>query len=564
VSTTTAVDERKTMNLKNMKVGTRLAVGYAIVLLLLVVIVATGVLKMHQMQERVDGITDFNNVQIARITTLQTSVMDRMIALRNLALLTDPAAMQPEIERLRRQEGLYAENATKLAGMFADPSTTAEEKTLWATIVQQERLARPMMAEAERLGFANQAEQTTAVLLNKVRPVQRVWLDTMEQLTALEVTLNAQEAGEAKQAYHTAVTLMLVLAVVALVVGVAAALYITRALIRQLGGEPADAAAIATSIAAGDLTVPVPVKAGDTGSMMYAMRDMRDRLAAIVTEVRSGTDTIATAAAEVSAGNMDLSSRTEQQAGSLEETASSMEELTSTVRQNADNAQQASAMAASASEVAVRGGAVVAQVVDTMGAIDASAKKIVDIISVIDGIAFQTNILALNAAVEAARAGEQGRGFAVVAGEVRNLAHRSSTAAREIKELIDDSVGKVGAGTQLVNQAGMTMAEVVEGVQRVTDLMTEISAASREQSSGIEQVNQAITQMDEVTQQNAALVEQASAASEAMQDQARRLAELVGTFTVAQDAALGAAPLRTPAQTTHARPALPAARRPVR
>ncbi|TWI64439.1 methyl-accepting chemotaxis protein [Pseudoduganella lurida] len=550
------------MNLKNMKVGTRLALGYAIVLLLLVVIVATGVLKMRQMQERADNITEFNNVQIARITALQNSVMDRMIALRNLALLTDTNAMRPEVERIRRQETVYAENAAKLATMFADPSTEAEEKTLWATIVQQEALAKAPMADAERQGLANEADASTDTLMNKVRPVQRVWLDAMDKLTALEVTLNAQEAGEARAAYHTAVTSMLVLAAIALAAGVGAAVYVTRTLLAQLGGEPADAAAIAASIAAGDLTVAVPVKASDTSSMMHAMRDMRDRLAAIVTEVRSGTDTIATAAAQVSAGNMDLSSRTEQQAGSLEETASSMEELTSTVRQNADNAQQASAMAASASEVAVRGGAVVAQVVDTMGAIDASAKKIVDIISVIDGIAFQTNILALNAAVEAARAGEQGRGFAVVAGEVRNLAHRSSTAAREIKELIDDSVGKVGTGTQLVNQAGMTMAEVVEGVQRVTDLMSEISAASREQSSGIEQVNQAITQMDEVTQQNAALVEEASAASEAMQEQARRLAELVGTFTVAQGVAsssrLAARAVHAPAAA--ARPALPAAK----
>ncbi|WBS01931.1 methyl-accepting chemotaxis protein [Pseudoduganella sp. SL102] len=525
------------MNLKNMKVGTRLALGYAIVLVLLLIIVGAGVMKMREMQERIQNITEFNNTQIRQLNTAQDSVADRMIALRNLALLTDENAMRLEAERLRKQEALYAEEMGKVTKSLEDPSTDPKEKSLMATIVEQDRIARPLMAETEKLGLANQAAETTSMLMDKVRPVQRVWMNTIDELITLEEGLNEEEANEAKDAYHTAVRLMLILAVVALVVGITAAVLITRTLLKQLGGEPTEAAAVLARIADGDLTVDVPVKAGDTASMMFAMRTMRDKLAAIVAEVRTGTDTIATAAAEVSAGNQDLSSRTEEQASSLEETASSMEELTSTVRQNAENAQQASAMAASASSVAAQGGSVVAQVVDTMGAIDASAKKIVDIISVIDGIAFQTNILALNAAVEAARAGEQGRGFAVVAGEVRNLAHRSASAAKEIKALIDDSVEKVGVGTQLVGQAGATMNEVVGSVQRVTDIMAEISSASREQSSGIDQVNVAITQMDEVTQQNAALVEEASAASEAMQEQARRLAELVGTFTLAQGTA---------------------------
>ncbi len=552
------------MNLKNMKVGTRLALGYTIVLALLLVIVGAGLLKMRDMQQRINNITDFNNVQISHVGAMQDSLMERAIILRNLAVLTDINVMRPEVERMRELEKRYAEHVAQLGKSMEEPATKAEEKTLYATIREQERLAAPLMAEAEKLGLANEIEATTAILMNKVRPVQIAWQGAMTKLIQLKTRLNTEDADAAKASYHSAFTLMLALAAVAVLVGGAAAMMVTRALLKQLGGEPNEAAAIAARIADGDLTVDVPVKAGDTASMMFAMRNMRDKLAAIVTEVRTGTDTIATAAAEVSAGNQDLSSRTEEQASSLEETASSMEELTSTVRQNADNAQQASAMAASASTVAAQGGAVVAQVVDTMGAIDASAKKIVDIISVIDGIAFQTNILALNAAVEAARAGEQGRGFAVVAGEVRNLAHRSATAAKEIKVLIDDSVAKVGTGTQLVNQAGATMNEVVGSVQRVTDIMGEISAASREQSSGIEQVNTAITQMDEVTQQNAALVEQASAASEAMQEQARRLAELVGTFTLAQGAAPAAASARPAARTAvkpAAKPAVkPAAR----
>jgi len=305
---------------------------------------------------------------------------------------------------------------------------------------------------------------------------------------------------------------------------------IARGLLKQLGGEPEYASSITRKIAEGDLTTAIDIKPSDTSSMLHGIRAMRDSLASIVNEVRVSTDTIATASSQIAAGNIDLSSRTEQQASSLEETAASMEELTSTVSQNADNARQADQLAASASEVALKGGAVVAQVVDTMASINDSSKKIVDIISVIDGIAFQTNILALNAAVEAARAGEQGRGFAVVATEVRNLAQRSAAAAKEIKTLIGASVETVTAGNKLVADAGHTMDEVVASVRRVTDIMGEISMASHEQSSGIAQVNQAISQMDAVTQQNAALVEEAAAAADSMQQQAAKLSQVVGIF----------------------------------
>jgi methyl-accepting chemotaxis protein len=271
---------------------------------------------------------------------------------------------------------------------------------------------------------------------------------------------------------------------------------------------------------------------------MDALAHMNNGLRQLVGQVRGSTDTIATASTQIAAGNQDLSARTEQQASSLEETASSMEELTSTVKQNADNARQANGLALSASQIAARGGDVVGQVVDTMASINASSNKIVDIIAVIDGIAFQTNILALNAAVEAARAGEQGRGFAVVATEVRNLAQRSAAAAKDIKLLIGDSVEQVEAGSRLVDQAGATMGEVVASITRVADIMSEITAASQEQSAGIEQVNQAITQMDQVTQQNAALVEEAAAAAEAMQDQANGLSQLVSTFKLGPGSAL--------------------------
>ena len=292
---------------------------------------------------------------------------------------------------------------------------------------------------------------------------------------------------------------------------------------------------LAGRVAGGDLTSVIEVTSNDeTGQLLQALKDMNASLFNVVRQVRVGTDTIAAASSEIAGGNLDLSARTEQQAGALEETTSSMEQMNSTVRQNADNARQANGLAASASEVARRGGQVVSQVVQTMASIDTSSRKIVDIIGVIDGIAFQTNILALNAAVEAARAGEQGRGFAVVASEVRNLAQRSAGAAKEIKGLIDNSVGQVELGTRLVRQAGSTMDEVVASVQRVTDIMGEISSASREQQTGIAQINLAITEMDGVTQQNAALVEEAAAAAAALQDQASSLAEVVSVFKLDQ------------------------------
>jgi methyl-accepting chemotaxis protein len=374
----------------------------------------------------------------------------------------------------------------------------------------------------------------------------------------------ADAAAETASIYRNARAVMLALVLGSLAVGVAIGLMITRSLTRQLGGEPRYAAEVAGLIAAGDLSRTVVTRPGDTRSLLAAMETMRASLVQIVSEVRSGTDTIATAAAEISSGNLDLSSRTEQQASSLEETASSMEELTSTVRQNADNARQANVLAASASEVALQGGAVVAEVVHTMASINESSTRIVDIIGVIDGIAFQTNILALNAAVEAARAGEQGRGFAVVATEVRNLAQRSASAAKEIKELIDDSVGKVEAGGRLVDKAGHTMTEIVASITRVTDIMGEIASASHEQTMGIEQINSAITQMDEVTQQNAALVEEAAAAAGSLQDQSGVLAQLVGTFKLDQAkpraAAVPAAPVRAPAAPAQKKPAAPAPR----
>lgn len=358
--------------------------------------------------------------------------------------------------------------------------------------------------------------------------------DKLSEINANKETHAAAAAVDAAAAYAKSRSLMLALTLLSVGAGIGLGLWITRILTRQLGGEPSYAVEAAGAIAAGQLSEPIHIADGDQHSLLFAMEAMRQSLVGIVGQVRTGTDMIATASNEIAAGNLDLSSRTEEQASSLEETASSMEELTSTVKQNSDNARQANQLAVSASEVAIQGGSVVAEVVSTMASINDSSKKIVDIIGVIDGIAFQTNILALNAAVEAARAGEQGRGFAVVATEVRNLAQRSAAAAREIKALINDSVEKVDAGGKLVDQAGVTMGNIVQSITRVTDIVAEIASASIEQTAGIEQINAAIAQMDEVTQQNAALVEQAAAAAGSLEEQAAALAGVVSIFNLGQ------------------------------
>lgn len=352
----------------------------------------------------------------------------------------------------------------------------------------------------------------------------------IDQLVTLVNKHIVANEAEAKDQIHSATLVTLVALAIIIALLLVAFILFRRSLMKTLGCEPSEVLDILNNIAKGNLTIAISPAPEDRTSLLFAAKTMKDSLINIVQEVHAGTESIASASGEIAAGNLDLSNRTEAQAGSLEETASAMEQLTSTVKQNADNARQANQLAATASEMASKGGAVVSEVVVTMGAINESARKIADIIGVIDGIAFQTNILALNAAVEAARAGEQGRGFAVVATEVRSLAQRSAAAAKEIKLLIDDSVEKVEQGNKQAAQAGSTMNEVVSSVQRVTDIMSEISAASREQSQGIEEVNQAIAQMDETTQQNAALVEQSAAAAKSLQDQANNLEVLVNRF----------------------------------
>jgi methyl-accepting chemotaxis protein len=536
------------MTTSGLTIGKRLALGFGSVFALMAVLAGLAIYRVGQIDSILTHINDVNNVKQRYAINFRGSVHDRSIAVRDVVLATSPAAAAPAIELIRKLDENYQQSAAPLDSLLAERhDILPEEKQALLKIKEVEARAQPLIARLIALRQADDVAAAAALLDKGAAPVFVEWLASVNALIDLEEQLNKQAAGEARQVSGSFFAWMLALLAVAVVAGAVAAGTISRTLLRQLGGQPEDAVRIAGAIAAGDLSVPIALRAGDRASLLFAMQGMRDSLVTIVSQVRAGTFTIAGASAEITAGNLDLSQRSERQAGTLEETASSMEELTGTVRQNADNARQANALALSASSVAQRGGAVVAQVVQTMASINDSSHQIADIIGVIDGIAFQTNILALNASVEAARAGEQGRGFAVVAAEVRNLAQRSASAAKEIKQLIGDSVAKVDGGSKLVDEAGRTMEEILASVRQVTDIMGQISLASQEQSAGIVQVNDAVAQMDEATQQNATLVEQAGAAASSLQEQAEQLAQLVSVFKLdvpaAGDTAQRARPL---------------------
>ncbi len=518
------------MRLNEMKVGVRLALSFCCVFAFLIAIAAISVVRMQKTSAATDYVLKdklHNERMLSEWKSIIAVNTPRTIA---AGKTSDPATQISFEAAIKRESARATELVEELKKRIDDP----EAKSLMTLALQK----RSDYQAARKVAFAEKAngniEAANRFFNNDVTVASDAYSAVLKQLVDYQQRLIDEKGDEILRDASTAITLTFGLAAIALTVGVVLAFAIGRGLLRQLGGEPGYAGAVASRLATGDLSVEVALRAGDQHSLLYAIKNMRNSLAGIVDQVRSGTEMINTAASEIAAGNLNLSSRTEQQASSLEETASSMEELTSTVKQNADNARQANGLANHASDVASKGGEVVSQVVGTMTAINDSSRKIVDIISVIDGIAFQTNILALNAAVEAARAGEQGRGFAVVAAEVRNLAHRSAAAAKEIKILIGDSVEKVESGTKLVNEAGATMGEIVDSIKRVTDIMGEITAASQEQTAGIEQINQAITEMDNVTQQNAALVEEAAAAAESLQDQTTNLSEIVAVFKTAE------------------------------
>ncbi|HEX9172820.1 MAG TPA: methyl-accepting chemotaxis protein, partial [Telluria sp.] len=432
------------MNISKLTIGSRLALGFAAVFALMIVLTGLAISRVGLIDDTLTRINEVNNVKQRYAINFRGSVHDRAIALRDVVLSADAAAAKPHLDLIARLDANYAASAAPLDALFASRTDLlADEKAALAAIKESERKTKPLIAKVAELRLADQVPEASALLQQQAAPAFVDWLATVNRLIDLEEKLNKEAAAEARALSGSFLAWMLVLCAISVAAGSLGAWYISRGLLRQLGGQPDYAADIVNSIAAGDLAVQIDTHPGDNSSLLHAMKGMRDSLVDIVGQVRVGTMTIANASTEIAAGNVDLSERTERQAGTLEETASSMEQLTGTVRQNADNARQANALAESASEVALRGGAVVSQVVETMASINESSKKIVDIIGVIDSIAFQTNILALNAAVEAARAGEQGRGFAVVATEVRNLAQRSASAAHEIKALIGSSVERV-------------------------------------------------------------------------------------------------------------------------
>ncbi|WP_430715434.1 methyl-accepting chemotaxis protein [Ralstonia flaminis] len=517
-----------------MKVATQLALGFGLTMSLLVLLTVFSLQRMSDFRRLLEETTEINAVEAKLAAQMHNSVTERALAFRNIVLLEQRDEIQLELNRIESQEREYAEAENHLGRMFDTlPDTTADERAMFTQIKRQAELAAPFIARTKALILDGKKDEAYKLLRFEFRPVQRTWWDLLAKLQAFEEKLNDENTAKARASYTESRNWLLVFSGLALLVSLTASTLITRGLIRKLGGEPGTVAEIAGQIAGGNLAVVIHTRSDNQASLMHAMKRMRDSLAAIAEQVHTSTDTLATASEQIASGNFDLSTRTQEQASALEECAASMEELNATVKQNADHARHANELATTAADVASQGGSVVARVVNTMGSISESARKVSEIIGVIDSIAFQTNILALNAAVEAARAGEQGAGFAVVASEVRALAQRSAAAAKEIKLLIGDSVNQVAAGNALVEQAGATMQDVVTSIQRVTAIMSEIMGATDEQAGGIDQIHHAIAQMDEVTQQNAALVEEAAAAAESMREQTTRLVRVVSVFKLA-------------------------------
>ncbi|TFW18653.1 methyl-accepting chemotaxis protein [Duganella callida] len=518
------------MNMGRFKVSTRLVSGFALVSLMMFAVIALSLRHMSLMQSRTNEITNVNNVEVGLVSSMYLSTVERALAARNILLVSAPSQLEAEYARFPAQAKRYAEADEKLARLLMTDPDAKEKLVLFERIREQARRTEPVLERVLALGQQRKVDAALTVLMDELRPLQREWWTLLNQMSELEAQASQHAVSEAEEAYVSARSSMIIFGCIAAIVGGLASWAITHSLIEELGGEPRVAVMVAERIAAGDLSIEPYVDQGDNASLMNAIKKMRYGLAGIVSQVRLSANSIAAASGQIASGNMDLSSRTEQQAGSLEETASAMEELTSVVRKNAEDGRHARELATVASVAAEKGQIVVDQVIERMNRINSMSSKISDIIGVIDGIAFQTNILALNAAVEAARAGEQGRGFAVVATEVRTLAQRAALAAKEIKTLIVDSVSEARGGCKQVNEAGDAMQEITSCIRRVAQIMADIAGATEQQATGIELINEAIKQIDNVTQQNAALVEEAAAAATSLTGQAAELTKLVCTF----------------------------------
>ncbi|TDY90291.1 UNVERIFIED_ORG: methyl-accepting chemotaxis sensory transducer [Herbaspirillum seropedicae] len=515
------------MRFQDLRIGTKLGIAFATLVLIIIGVVTLGLSRLSEINESLDLVVNDRYKKVAIINTISANTDDIALSVRNRLISTNRdeiAKDKSEADQLLVQNNKLYE---QLTGLIVSPKAKAQLEK----VIQSRGEYTAVMLEVIRLLESGDRDSAVELLRSKMAPLQKKYMHELDGLSVIQQELMNQAVADAKENYESTRLVMVASGFAASIFAVLVALLISRGITSPLNR----ALSVAEQVAAGDLTTEIKQSAKDeTGRLLQALAVMSQKLKDIVKEVRYGTDAMVTASTQIATGNLDLSSRTEEQASSLEETASSMEELTSTVKQNAEHSRKASELASHSSQIAQQGGTVVEKVVQTMSSINDSSRKIVDIISVIDGIAFQTNILALNAAVEAARAGEQGRGFAVVASEVRVLAQRSATAAKEIKELIQNSVDKVNSGSELVAEAGQTMNEVVASIQQVTNIVTEISEATREQSDGIEQVNQAVMQMDQVTQQNAALVEEAAAAAQSLQEQAQRLSTVVSVFRIDQ------------------------------
>jgi methyl-accepting chemotaxis protein len=511
------------MNIANLRIGTRLNAGFAAVIVLLVVLALIGVSRIGAVAADTEVILHDRFVKVTLAQQVENEVNRQLRALQAALLAADAASAEQHLASLEA-------SSTRMSAALQRLNATVDGERGVAALKQvQERGAAFKDAEQRLVALlrAGKADEGRTLLATTLTPLQDPYLDAVERFVELQAEDMEGFGAEAAQMARSAKLLMMLLSAIAIALAAAIAFVLTRSITRPI----AQAVRLAQTVASGDLTSVVDVNRRDeAGQLLEALKSMNDSLVGIVGQVRASSDSIATGSQQIATGSVELSQRTEEQASSLEQTASAMEEITATVQRCAHSARSATALAASASAVAGQGGAVVAQVVSTMRDISASAARIADITGVIDGIAFQTNILALNAAVEAARAGEQGRGFAVVAGEVRTLAQRAASAAKEIKVLIGESSGHVETGARLVETAGGTMQDIVQQVRQVAELIAEIGTATEQQSQGIGEVSQAVSQLDQVTQQNAALVEESTAAAESLSQQARRLTEVVGAF----------------------------------